>query len=136
MGWVSRSEHSTTSKLLTMEQIGIPPSARELLWKPRGLILVTGPTGSGKSTTLASMVNYINEARDGHIITIEDPIEYTHAHKNCLITQREVGVDTHSIVAQRFHSSLPIRFTCATDIRPNRNKQTNRNTFRIRPASI
>ena len=82
------------SKLLTMEQIGIPPSARELLWKPRGLILVTGPTGSGKTTTLASMINIINEERDeAHIITVEDPIEYYHKHKKAVITQREVNVD-------------------------------------------
>lgn len=65
------------SKLLTMEQIGLPPSVRELLYKPRGLCLVTGPTGSGKTTTLASMINIINEERDdAHIITVEDPIEY------------------------------------------------------------
>ena len=82
------------SKLLTMEQIGIPPSARELLWRPRGLILVTGPTGSGKTTTLASMINIINEERDeAHIITVEDPIEYYHKHKKAVITQREVNVD-------------------------------------------
>ncbi len=82
------------SKLLTMEQIGIPPSARELLYKPRGLVLVTGPTGSGKTTTLASMLNIINEERDeAHIITIEDPIEYYHKHKKALVTQREIGVD-------------------------------------------
>jgi len=82
------------SKLLTMEQIGIPPSARELLWKPRGLVLVTGPTGSGKTTTLASMINIINEERDeAHIITIEDPIEYYHKHKKAVVTQREVNVD-------------------------------------------
>jgi twitching motility protein PilT len=82
------------SKLLTMEQIGIPPSVKELLWKPRGLILVTGPTGSGKTTTLASMINIINEERDeAHIITIEDPIEYYHKHKKAVITQREVNVD-------------------------------------------
>lgn len=82
------------SKLLTMEQIGIPPSAKELLYKPRGLILVTGPTGSGKTTTLASMINIINEERDeAHIITIEDPIEYYHKHKKAVVTQREVHVD-------------------------------------------
>src|SRR5471032_3403135 len=82
------------SKLLTMEQIGIPPSAKELLYKPRGLVLVTGPTGSGKTTTLASMINIINEEREeAHIITIEDPIEYYHKHKKALITQREVHVD-------------------------------------------
>ncbi|MBP9902296.1 MAG: type IV pilus twitching motility protein PilT [Verrucomicrobiota bacterium] len=82
------------SKLLTMEQIGIPPSAKELLYLPRGLVLVTGPTGSGKTTTLASMLNIINEERDeAHIITIEDPIEYYHKHKKALVTQREIGVD-------------------------------------------
>jgi len=82
------------SKLLTMEQIGIPPSVRELLWRPRGLILVTGPTGSGKTTTLASLLNIVNEERDeAHIITIEDPIEYYHKHKKAVVTQREVNVD-------------------------------------------
>jgi len=82
------------SKLLTMEQIGIPPSVKELLYKPRGLILVTGPTGSGKTTTLASMLNIINEEREEvHLITIEDPIEYYHKHKKSLVTQREIGVD-------------------------------------------
>ena len=82
------------SKLLTMEEIGIPPSAKELLYKPRGLVLVTGPTGCGKTTTLATMINIINEERDEcHIITIEDPIEYYHKHKRSLVTQREIGVD-------------------------------------------
>ena len=82
------------SKLLTLEQIGIPMSVRELLYKPRGLVLVTGPTGSGKTTTLASMINIINMERDdAHIITIEDPIEYYHTHKKAVVTQREVHVD-------------------------------------------
>ncbi len=81
------------SELLTLDQIGLPPQVRELLFKPRGLILVTGPTGSGKTTTLASMLNVINEQRDVHIITIEDPIEYYHNHKRSLVTQREIGVD-------------------------------------------
>src|SRR5215472_7678751 len=82
------------SKLLTMEQIGIPPSVKELLYKPRGLVLVTGPTGSGKTTSLASMINIINEERDeAHVVTIEDPIEYYHKHKKAVVTQREVGVD-------------------------------------------
>jgi len=81
-------------KLLPFEQIGLPPSVKELLWKPRGLVLVTGPTGSGKTTTLASMINIINEERDdAHLITIEDPIEYFHKHKKGLVTQREVNVD-------------------------------------------
>ena len=82
------------SKLLSFEQIGLPPSVKELLYKPRGLVLVTGPTGSGKTTTLASMINIINEERDdAHLITIEDPIEYYHKHKKGLVTQREVNVD-------------------------------------------
>ena len=82
------------NKMLTMEQIGLPPSAKELLYKPRGLVLVTGPTGSGKTTTLASMINIINEERDeAHIVTIEDPIEYYHNHKKAIVTQREIGVD-------------------------------------------
>lgn len=81
---------------IPLDKIGIPDKIRDLLYRPRGLILVTGPTGSGKSTTLASMINYINERRSGHIITIEDPIEYYHAHKKCLVTQREVGVDVTS----------------------------------------
>jgi twitching motility protein PilT len=80
-------------KMFGLRDIGLPDKIRELLYRPRGLILVTGPTGSGKSTTLASMVNYINESRDGHIITIEDPIEYYHGHKRCVVTQREVHVD-------------------------------------------
>jgi twitching motility protein PilT len=82
------------SKMLTFEQIGLPESTKELLYKPRGLILVTGPTGSGKSTTLASLLNIVNETREEvHLITIEDPIEYYHKHKKALITQREVHVD-------------------------------------------
>jgi twitching motility protein PilT len=84
------------NKMYGLREIGLPDKIRELLYRPRGLILVTGPTGSGKSTTLASMVNYINENREGHIITIEDPIEYYHNHKRCIVTQREIGVDVHS----------------------------------------
>src|SRR5471030_3190321 len=83
-------------KMFGLRDIGMPDKIRELLYRPRGLILVTGPTGSGKSTTLASMVNYINENRDGHIITIEDPIEYYHPHKHCIVTQREVHSDVPS----------------------------------------
>ncbi len=82
--------------LLTLEQIGLPPQFKELLFRPRGLILVTGPTGSGKTTTLASMINVINQERDCHVITIEDPVEYYHEHKKSVITQREVGVDVPS----------------------------------------
>jgi twitching motility protein PilT len=84
------------SKLLSLEEIGLPSQVKELLFRPRGLILVTGPTGSGKTTTLASMLNLINEQRDSHCITIEDPIEYYHDHKKSLMTQREVGVDVPS----------------------------------------
>ena len=84
------------SKLLTLEQIGLPPQVHELLYRPRGLILVTGPTGSGKSTTLASMLNVINNDRDCHIITVEDPIEYYHTHRKSIVTQREIGVDVPS----------------------------------------
>ena len=84
------------SKMFTLEQLRLPAVIKDMLKRARGLILVTGPTGSGKSTTLASMINWINENEQGHIITIEDPIEYTHAHKNSVITQREVGVDLPS----------------------------------------
>ena len=84
------------TKLLTLDQIGLPPQVKELLHRPRGLILVTGPTGSGKSTTLASMLNIINRDRDCHIITVEDPIEYFHSHRKSIVTQREVGVDVPS----------------------------------------
>jgi twitching motility protein PilT len=80
-------------RLLTLDEIGFPPSVRELLSLPRGLILVTGPTGSGKTTTLASMLDVINSTSDAHIITIEDPIEYFHDHKAGLVNQREIGVD-------------------------------------------
>ncbi|MBL7078001.1 MAG: type IV pilus twitching motility protein PilT [Kiritimatiellae bacterium] len=84
------------SDLMTLEKIGLPPQIRELLFKPRGMILVTGPTGSGKTTTLASMINVINQERDCHIITIEDPIEYYHQHNKAIVTQRELGVDVPS----------------------------------------
>jgi len=83
-------------KILTFEELNLPPVVSELAAKPRGLILVTGPTGSGKSTTLASIIDYINLNRHEHIVTIEDPIEYLHPHKGCLVNQREVGADTKS----------------------------------------
>ena len=77
-------------------ELGLPPVIQELLRKPSGLILVTGPTGSGKSTTLASMIDQVNEERHEHIITIEDPIEFIHTHKNCIVNQREVKADTEN----------------------------------------
>jgi twitching motility protein PilT len=82
------------SKVITLEQINAPPIFKHIADQPRGIVLVTGPTGSGKSTTLAAMINYINETRHEHILTIEDPIEFVHTSKNCLINQREVGKDT------------------------------------------
>jgi twitching motility protein PilT len=83
-------------KLLTFEQIGLPQVCRALCHRPRGLFLVTGPTGSGKTTTLATMIDYINTTLDRHIVTVEDPIEYYHSHKKSLINQREIGSDVPS----------------------------------------
>ncbi len=83
-------------EIRSFEQLGLPATLRKLCQKPRGLILVTGPTGSGKSTTLATMLDLINETRHEHMITIEDPIEFLHPHKSCLVNQREVHSDTHS----------------------------------------
>ena len=83
-------------EIKTFEELGLPHVVSELCRKPRGLILVTGPTGSGKSTTLATMIDLINRTRRQHIITIEDPIEFLHTHKNCVVTQRELGIDTNS----------------------------------------
>jgi twitching motility protein PilT len=84
------------NKLLTFEQIGLPRMAEQICRRPRGIFLVTGPTGSGKSTTLASMIDYINMNFDRHIITMEDPIEFYHYHKKSIVVQREVGVDVPS----------------------------------------
>jgi twitching motility protein PilT len=84
------------TKFLTFDEIGLPPIIRSLCRRPRGLFLVTGPTGSGKTTTLASMINFINSENDRHIVTVEDPIEYYHSHKKSLINQREVGNDVPS----------------------------------------
>ncbi len=81
------------SQFLTFEQIGMPEAVRRLITRPRGLLLVTGPTGSGKTTSLASMMNWLNENFDKHMITLEDPIEYFHKHKKCTVNQREIGVD-------------------------------------------
>lgn len=84
------------NNFMTMEELGLPTVCKELVTRPRGLFLVTGPTGSGKSTSLASMMNYINETMDHHIITIEDPIEFYHKHKKSTVNQREIGVDVPS----------------------------------------
>ena len=84
------------SKILTLEQLNCPPIFKEIANTPRGIVLVTGPTGSGKSTTLAAMVDYVNENEMGHILTVEDPIEFVHQSKKCLINQREVGPHTLS----------------------------------------
>ena len=84
------------SKIPPLEALGLPPILQELTTKPRGLILVTGPTGSGKSTTLAAMINVINETRNDHIITLEDPVEYIHHHKKSVVNQREIGADCES----------------------------------------
>jgi twitching motility protein PilT len=83
-------------EIKSFEALGLPPVVQKLCTKPRGLVLVTGPTGSGKSTTLAAMIDKINRERYEHILTIEDPIEFLHSHKNCIVNQREVNTDTHS----------------------------------------
>jgi len=95
-GSVAAALRSIPSQFLTFEELGLPGSVYSILKSNRGLVLVTGPTGSGKSTTLASMIDFLNENRSGHVITIEDPIEYIHQHKKCIINQREVGQDTQA----------------------------------------
>jgi twitching motility protein PilT len=96
MGSISMSLRIIPLKLPTLDQLGLPPAIEYFANLPQGLVLVTGPTGSGKSTTLAAMINYINENRRCHILTIEDPVEYVHPHKNSAVSQREVGYDTIS----------------------------------------
>jgi twitching motility protein PilT len=98
-GNVSLTIRLIPTKIPAMEELGLPAMAEEFAKKPQGLLLVTGPTGSGKSTTLAAIVDYINRTRGDHIITLEDPIEFVHPHKACIVNQREIGVDTESFTS-------------------------------------
>jgi twitching motility protein PilT len=102
-GAVAGAFRTIPFKILTFDDLGLPPSVQEFARRPRGLILVTGPTGSGKSTTLAALIDKINTEDNSHIITIEDPIEYLHPHKNCLVNQREIGSDTKGFKAALRH---------------------------------
>ncbi|MGO4494349.1 type IV pilus twitching motility protein PilT [Paenibacillus sp. 2RAB27] len=95
-GNVSLTIRLIPTKIPAMEVLGLPSIAQDFAKKPQGLVLVTGPTGSGKSTTLAAILDFINRTRSDHIITLEDPIEFVHPHKSCIVNQREIGVDTHS----------------------------------------
>jgi twitching motility protein PilT len=95
-GSISAAFRLIPTETVPIEQLGLPSVIRDFAKKPRGLVLVTGPTGSGKSTTLASIINEINETRDEHILTIEDPIEFLHKHKRCIVNQRELGTDAPS----------------------------------------
>jgi twitching motility protein PilT len=95
----------------SFEELGLPKNIAEIALSPRGLVLVTGPTGSGKSTTLASMIDYINERKPVHIVTIEDPIEFFHKHKKAIVNQREIGADTHG-----FHKALRSVLRQAPDV--------------------
>jgi twitching motility protein PilT len=98
-GCVAMAIRQIPYEIITIEKLGLPPVVNKLAERPRGLVLVTGPTGSGKSTTLAAMVDKVNRERKGHIITVEDPIEFIHRHQHCMVNQREVGADTKSFAA-------------------------------------
>ena len=102
-GVVGAAIRSIPSKYKTFEELNLPPVVYELMKMTKGLLLITGPTGSGKSTTLASMIDYLNEHRNYHIITVEDPIEYVHTHKKSIVNQREVGADTETFGAALRH---------------------------------
>ena len=95
-GCVAMAIRQIPYEITTVEQLGLPPILATLADRPRGLVLITGPTGAGKSTTLAALIDKINRERRGHIITIEDPIEFIHRHRRCMVNQREVGADTQS----------------------------------------
>jgi twitching motility protein PilT len=98
-GSIASVMRNIPSKIRTFDDLKLPPVIKDLVKLPKGLVLVTGPTGSGKSTTLAAMLDWINTNLPHHIITIEDPIEYVHAHKACIVNQREVGTDTHTFTS-------------------------------------
>jgi twitching motility protein PilT len=98
-GCVSMVVRQIPFSVKTFEELNLPPVLAKLSEKPRGLVLVTGPTGSGKSTTLAAMIDKVNREWKGHIITVEDPIEFIHRHQGCIVNQREIGTDTHSFGA-------------------------------------
>ncbi len=98
-GAVAAAFRLIPSEIVAIDSLGLPPIVHELTRRPRGLVLVTGPTGSGKSTTLAAMIDEINQTREEHIVTIEDPIEFVHAHKRCIINQRELGNDATSFAS-------------------------------------
>jgi twitching motility protein PilU len=108
---VSMVIRTITSEIPNFEKLGLPPILKDVIMAKRGLVLVVGGTGSGKSTTMAAMIDHRNSAAPGHIITVEDPVEYVHASKQCLVSHREVGVDTHS-----WHNALKNTLRQAPDV--------------------
>jgi pilus retraction protein PilT len=110
-GAVAAAYRTIPSQIVTFKDLGLPPAIEKMCEKPRGLCLVTGPTGSGKSTSLAAMLDHRNRTTSGHIITVEDPVEFVHPSLNCLVTHREVGVDTHN-----WHNALKNALRQAPDV--------------------
>ena len=102
-GAVAGAFRAISFDILNFSELGVPPIVNELIKKPKGLVLVTGPTGTGKSTTLAAMIDKINTEKNAHIITVEDPIEFLHRHRNCIVNQREVNSDTKSFASALRH---------------------------------